>query len=187
MVLASGLLATIVGGTFAAALLTIRELRGTTDLRRQSREALVAADVFEKHIIDLETGLRGFVITHDESFLEPSDDARAALPNSAGALERLAADEPVQLARVRRIVRAMNAYIRQYALPLVGAVRRNDPSVRSVDRTVKAQRRVDALRVGLNSFRAAERARLSTRDTDVDDVARRATTQPASVLEGRSS
>jgi GAF domain-containing protein/CHASE3 domain sensor protein len=176
MVVASGLLATIVGGTFAAALLTITELRGTTDLRRQTREALVAADVFEKHIIDLETGLRGFVITHDESFLEPSDDARAALPNSARALERLAADEPVQLARVRRIVRATNAYIRQYALPLVGAVRRNDPSVRSVDRTVKAKRRVDALRAGLNSFRAAERARLSTRDADVDDVARRATT-----------
>jgi hypothetical protein len=39
MVVASGLLATIVGGTFADALLTITELRGTTDLRRQTREA----------------------------------------------------------------------------------------------------------------------------------------------------
>ena len=38
--------------------------------------------------------------------------------------------------RVRRIVRAMNAYIRQYALPLVDDVRRNDPSVRSVERTL---------------------------------------------------
>ena len=179
MVVASGLLALIVGGAFAAVLLTITELRGTTDLRRQTREALVAADTLEKQVIDLETGLRGFVITRDESFLEPSNDARAALPDSARALERLAADEPVQLARVRRIVRAMNAYIAQYALPLVDAVRRNDPYVRSVERTVTAKQRVDALREGLNSFREAERSRLSARDADVDEAARRATAAAA--------
>ena len=104
MVVASGLLAIVVGGAFAVVLFTITDLRGTTDLRRETREALVAADVLEKHVIDLETGLRGFVITRDESFLEPANEARAALPGSARALERLAADEPVQLARVRRIV-----------------------------------------------------------------------------------
>jgi signal transduction histidine kinase/CHASE3 domain sensor protein len=179
MVVASGLLALIVGGAFAAVLLTITELRGTTDLRRQTRDELVAADTLEKHVINLETGLRGYVITRDESFLEPSNDARAALPDSARALERLAADEPVQLARVRRIVRAMNAYIRQYALPLADAVRRNDPSARSVERTVTAKQRVDALREGLSSFREAERSRLSARDADVDEAARRATAAAA--------
>jgi signal transduction histidine kinase/CHASE3 domain sensor protein/soluble P-type ATPase len=184
MVIASGLLAMVVGGTFAYVLLTITELRGTTDLRRQTREELVAADTFEKHVIDLETGLRGFVITRDESFLEPANEARAALPESARALERLAADEPVQLARVRRIVGAMNAYLGQYALPLVDAVRRNDPSARSVDRTLTAKRRVDALRQGLNSFRDAERVRLSTRDADVDVAARRASAAAAVGIAG---
>jgi signal transduction histidine kinase/CHASE3 domain sensor protein len=179
MVVASGLLAMIVGGAFAVVILTNTELRGTTDLRRQTRDGLVAADALEGHLIDLELGLRGFVVTRDESFLEPANEARAALPASAGALERLAADEPVQLARVRRIVRAMNAYVRQYALPLVDATRHNDPSVRSVDRTVSAKRRVDALREGLNSFRTAERARLSARDADVDEAARRATAAAA--------
>jgi signal transduction histidine kinase/CHASE3 domain sensor protein len=174
MVVASGLLATIVGGAFAVVLLAITELRGTTDLRRETRDELVAVDALEKHVIDLETGLRGFIITRDESFLEPTNEARAALPASARALERLAADNPVQLARVRRIVRAMNAYIRQYALPLVDAVRRNDPSARSVERTVAAKRRVDALRAGFTSFREAERAGLGARDADVDKAARRA-------------
>jgi signal transduction histidine kinase/CHASE3 domain sensor protein len=179
MVVASGLLAMIVSGAFAVVILTNTQLRGTTDLRRQTRDELVAADMLERHVIDLEIGLRGFVITRDESFLEPANEARAALPASARALERLAADEPVQLARVRRIVRAMNAYVRQYTLPLVDATRRNDPSVRSVDRTVAAKRRVDALREGLNSFRTAERARLSARDADVDEAARRATAAAA--------
>jgi signal transduction histidine kinase/HAMP domain-containing protein len=174
MVVASALLAVIVGGAFAIVLFTITELRGTTELRRQTREELVAAETLEQHVIDLETGLRGFVITRDESFLEPANEARAALPGSARALERLAAGEPVQLARVRRIARAMDAYVAQYALPLVDAVRRDDPSARSVEGTITGKRRVDALREGLNSFSESERARLSKRDADVDQAARRA-------------
>src|SRR4051794_25739072 len=171
MVVASGLLAMIVGGAFAVVLVAIAELRGTTDLRRQTREALIAADTLEKHVIDLETGLRGFIITRDESFLEPSNEARAALPAASRSLARLASGEPIQLARVRRIVAAMNAYVQQYAQPLVEAVRRGDPSVRSVERTVTAKRRVDALREGFTSFSDAERVRLSRRDADVDQAA----------------
>jgi CHASE3 domain sensor protein len=184
MVVASGLLALIVGGAFAAVLLAITDLRGTSDLRRQTREALVAADTLEKRIIDLETGLRGFVITRDDSFLEPSDVARAALPGAAQALERLAADEPIQLARVRRIVRSMDAYIRQFVVPLVDAVRRDDPSVRSLERTVTAAQRVGALRAGLNSFSESERARLSVRDADGEQAARRATVAAAVGIAG---
>jgi signal transduction histidine kinase len=179
MIIASGLLALIVGGAFTVVLLTITNLRGTTDLRRQTREALVAADTLEKHLTDLETGLRGFVITRDESFLEPSDDARAALPQSERALERLAAGEPVQRARVRRISGATDAYLQQYALPLIEAVRRNDPSTHSLERTLAGKRRVDALRAGLHSFREAERSRLAARDADVDEAARRATAAAA--------
>ena len=175
MVVASGVLAVVVGGAFAVVLLTITELRGTTELRRETREALVAADLLEKHMIDLETGLRGFVITRDERFLEPANEARAALPGSARALERLVADEPVQLARVRRIVRAMNGHIVRYALPLVDAVRRDDPSARSVEPNLAAKRRVDALRAGVASFRDAVRVRIAVRDADVDKAARRAT------------
>ena len=175
MVVASGLLAIVVGGAFAAVLLTIDDLQGTTDLRRQTREAIIAADALEQNIIDLETGLRGFVITGDATFLQPSNDARASLPDSTGNLERLAADEPAQLARVRGISRAVDAYVRQYALPLVAAVRRDDPSARSVKRTLAGKKRVDALRDSLTSFRTAERTRLATRDADVDTAAHRAT------------
>jgi signal transduction histidine kinase len=174
MVVASGLLALIVGAAFAAVILTSTNLRGTTELRRETTQELAAADALEKSIIDLETGLRGFVITRDESFLEPSNAARAQLPANAKALERLAADEPVQLIRIRRINRAIDGYVEHYALPLVAAVRRNDRSVRSVERTIAGKRRVDTLREGLSSFRVAERARLSARDADVDTAARRA-------------
>ena len=93
MVIASGLLAIIVGGAFAAVLVSVTALRGTTDVRRQTRDELVAADTLEKHIIDLETGLRGFIITRDEGFLEPFNDAVFAPPCRA-ARERSSASRP---------------------------------------------------------------------------------------------
>jgi signal transduction histidine kinase len=179
MVVASTVLALIVGGAFAIVLVLITELRATTDLRRETRDFLVAAERLEKHIIDLETGLRGFVITRDESFLEPSDAARTALPGSARALERSASDVPVERARVERIVRAVDRYVNEYALPLVAAVRRGDPSARSVEDTLTAKRRVDALRANLNSLREAERVRLSVRDADLERAAGRATAAAA--------
>jgi signal transduction histidine kinase len=184
MVVASCLLVLVVGGAFAVVLLTNAELRGTTNLRRETREALAAADTLEKQIIDLETGLRGFVITRNESLLAPTNDARAALPQSAATLERLAANDPVQRARARRIVRAANAYLQQYALPLIDAVRRNDASARSVQRTVAGKRRVDTLRAALQSFRDAERGRLSARDADVETATRRATIAAAVGIAG---
>jgi signal transduction histidine kinase len=174
MVIASGLLAVIVGGAFAIVLVTITQLRGTTDLRRETRELLVAADALERQITDLETGLRGFVITRDESFLEPANEARAALPAAERTLEQRAAGDPVQRARARRLVAATSAYLDQYALPLIADVRRDDPSAHGLERTLTGKRRVDALRAGLNSFREAERVRLSVRDADVDEAARRA-------------
>jgi signal transduction histidine kinase len=184
MVVASIVLALIVGGAFAIVLVFITELRATTEQRRQTRDFLVAADRLEKNVIDLETGLRGFVITRDESFLEPTNAARAALPGDARALQRSAADVPTERARVARIVRALDRYREEYALPLVDAVRRGDASARSVEHTLAAKRRVDALRAGLNSLREAERVRLSVRDDDLERAAERATAAAAIGIAG---
>jgi signal transduction histidine kinase len=184
MVIASGLLAIIVTAAFSVLFLAITTLRETTDRRRETREELIAADRLEKLVIDLETGLRGFVITGEEQFLEPWDAARAAVPERARALERLVADDPIQLARARRIVRAATIYIQQYAMPLVGAVRQNDASVRSVARTEAGKRRVDALRTRFDGFTNSSRALLTAREADADIAARRATIAAAVGVSG---
>jgi signal transduction histidine kinase len=175
MVVASGLLATLVGAAFAILLLTVDELRASTDLRRQTREELVAADEVEKLVIDLETGVRGFAITREERFLAPWRDARAAFPDQARELERLTADDPGQLLQARRIVRAVRSFIEAYTVPLVSAVRRNDVSARSVARTEEGKRQVDALRAQFERFAATGLALLEQREASADDAAQRAT------------
>jgi CHASE3 domain sensor protein len=82
----------------------------------------------EKVIIDLETGARGHVITGEDRFLEPWNDARAIFPAQARTLERLASDNPDDLRRLRTIVQDVASYIQEYATPLVEEARRNDVS-----------------------------------------------------------
>jgi small subunit ribosomal protein S13 len=49
---------------------------------------LTAHKELEKLVVDLETGQRGYVVTHDERFLEPWQTARAAIRPTAERLER---------------------------------------------------------------------------------------------------
>jgi signal transduction histidine kinase len=175
MVVASGLLATLIGAAFVTLLLTVDELRSSSNLRRQTQEELASADAVEKLVIDLETGVRGFVITREERFLGPWREGRAALPEQARELERLTAKDPGQLAEARKIVQTARSFIEEYTVPLVSAVRQNDASARSVARTEEGKRRVDALRAEFERFAATGRALLDERDASANDAARRAT------------
>ncbi len=184
MVVASGVLAIVVVASFLVLLLAITNLRESTQERQETREGLVAADELEKLVIDLETGVRGFVITRDERFLEPWNAALAAFPERSAALERLVAGDPVQLARARRIAQDGASYIQGYARPLIAAVRRNDPSAQSVARTEIGKERVDAIRAQFATFTAAARESLTEREADADSAGRRAFTAGAVGLGG---
>jgi signal transduction histidine kinase len=174
MVVAGVLLVVVVGTTFAFLLVAIARLRESAQLTRRASEELIAADAMEKVVIDLETGVRGYVITGEDRFLEPWNDARAVFPVQAGTLERLTGDNPDELRQARRIVRDVESYIREYATPLVNAVGRGVAFPHSVATTDEGKRRVDALRAELDGLRATERARVTARQDRADAAARRA-------------
>src|SRR5262245_6112947 len=103
MLLASGLLTLVLGATFAVLLLAVDDLRGAARATHASQEVLATANEMERLVIDLETGVRGFVLTRDERFLEPWDNARRNLPARAAALERQSAADPEQERRARQL------------------------------------------------------------------------------------
>jgi signal transduction histidine kinase len=183
MAVASLLLALLVGSAFTVLLLTISDLRASGRLLTHSREANASADRLEELVIDLETGVRGFVITRQERFLEPWRNARAKIPGEARTLDGLA-DQPDQKTRARGIVRAANAYVTEYSVPLVNAARQNDPAVRSIATTVEGKRRVDALRRSFESFRSVERTLLDKRQRRNNSNAGRAVTLASVGLAG---
>jgi signal transduction histidine kinase len=175
MAVASLLLALLVGSAFTVLLVAISDLRASGRLLTHSREASASADRLEEFVIDLETGVRGFVITRQERFLEPWENARARIPGESRTLASLA-DQPQQKRRARAIARAAAAYITEYSVPLVNAARRNEPAARSIAVTLEGKRRVDALRRSFESFRSVERTLLDQRQRRNDSNAGRAVT-----------
>jgi signal transduction histidine kinase len=172
-VLASGLLAVIIGGVFAVLLVAIVDQRGLRSRALDSRAQLASADDLVRLLIDLETGQRGFVITRTERFLEPWTAARAVLPARAERLAR-SAEDPAQARRAREIARAIASYIRDYSVPLVRNARQGRASARSVAATEEGKKRVDSLRALISRFRESERDLAAARQASVNDAGRRA-------------
>jgi len=179
----SGMLAVVVGAGFAVLLVAIDELRDSARLATHSREELGAADKLEKLVIDLETGVRGFVITREDRFLEPWRAARTAVSAQAERLARFT-DSPDQARLIRRIERAGTAYINEYAAPLVDAARRGDPLARSIATTAEGKRRIDAIRADFDRFEGTERRLLTRRQEHDDANARRAVLAASAGLAG---
>jgi signal transduction histidine kinase len=163
-VIAGGLLTLALVAGFGAVLLAIRHLDSSTQARSHSRQELLAANALETLVIDLETGVRGFVIARDERFLAPYEQARAVFARRAAGLERLVVGEPAQLARLRQIVRRVRAYVEDYSVPLLAAVRSRKASTRSVVTTAEGTRRVDAIRADFRAFGAAAVTAIEARD-----------------------
>jgi signal transduction histidine kinase len=163
----------IVGATFALLLVAIEDLRNAGRRADRSRAELTAADGLEKLAIDLETGVRGFVITGQDRFLQPWRAARADFADQARTLQRLV-ENPEQARRVGRIIREGRSYISDYSTPLVRAVRQDLPYAGSVAATAEGKRRVDAMRAGFDRFAAMDQALLTERQNRADEDARRA-------------
>jgi signal transduction histidine kinase len=184
MVVASGLLAIVVGAAFAVLLSSVADLRSSERRARQSEEVLVVANQLERLVVDIETSQRGFVITGQERFLRPWRDARAASPGQAGALERLVAGNAEQEERARAIARAGESYVQDYSIPLVSIARGNLAAARTEALTDEGKRRIDGIRAEFDRFVATERSLASDRERRSDAAARRAIVAAAGGLAG---
>ena len=174
VMLASAVLVLLIAGAFLVLLLALDSMRDSGALARHSRMELAAANRLEKLVVDVETGQRGYVITHEPRFLAPWHTARTTVPVAGRRLLALA-DDRADHPRLSQLVRAVRSYIREYSLPLVAAARRGDPDVRSVGTTLQGKRLVDALRSRFDRYVAGERDLLTARQADADSEAHRAT------------
>ncbi len=129
----------------------------------------------ERSVIDLETGLRGYLATGERRFLEPYTRAGVSLAHQLPSLQGLA-DTPAQRTRAREIADAVTSYQRTYGAPLaarsVYRLSRHD----AVGITAEGKRLVDALRVRFAAFSSDEQALSAQRTTATAAGARRATT-----------
>jgi PAS domain S-box-containing protein len=95
---------------------------GTVDRIEDSDEAIAQSNLIGRLIIDEESGLRGYVATGDDRFLEPYKNAVSAFPGSLKYLDErnLDDDEKKQIAR---LVADHEIWLESFAAPLIAETR----------------------------------------------------------------
>src|SRR5262249_36989443 len=76
---ALGAVLSVVVGMFVFMLLPSRSLDKTSIQARHAIQSEQSAAELERIAVDLETGVRGYLLTHDVSFLQPYDAGRNSL------------------------------------------------------------------------------------------------------------
>jgi signal transduction histidine kinase/CHASE3 domain sensor protein len=139
--------------------LLIGAVRAADEANARTNDILTAVQGvsdLEKGVIDSETGMRGFVITGSERFLDPLNTARAALPDQERRIraEVKGGEGPL----VDPLFADIDAYMSQWVDPVVAARRVSPARARELVVRGEGKRRVDDIRAQFTAIRSGLRA-----------------------------
>lgn len=143
---AAGLTAVLLAGSLVAGVMHLRETLAWID---HTDVVIGQAHFVERLLIDEETGIRGYLLSHDRSFLEPFVAGGRELPPALDRLIALVADNPPQQVRARQIA-GDAAQWRAWAERVDPAAQPDVPSL------LARKKKMDALRTQLASLVALE-------------------------------
>jgi two-component system, sensor histidine kinase and response regulator len=143
-----------ISGMFAALLLGVRDQRAQRTEGRNSTELVRQAQAVERAIIEVDSGLRGYLLTGEPRLLPPFIAGHVALDEHFEAMESLVRDRQ-QLRTLARLRAAADGYLNDFALPLRtgGAPRERAELVAAL---TEGERRLDGLQARFAAFNAAE-------------------------------
>lgn len=118
----------------------------------------------EKNMVDMETGQRGYVITGQESYLDPYIEGKEKLVELKEQLAGLISDNPAQLTLLQDIHNSMIDWIQVAGEPVVSLRQANDlDAVRQFFATDPGKADMDEIRSSLITFRNNELALTESR------------------------
>ena len=157
------------------ALFSLRELRTRTEARQlvlNSFDVVQQLQALDLAVRDAETGQRGFLLTGDESYLQPYENAQAVIPGELKTLRRLTAGDPrqqQQLAELDRSTADKMAELRQ----TVGLRRAgNAAAALAIVRTDRGRDAMVTTTDIISDMQAEERSVLDARVAEWDSASR---------------
>ena len=158
MLVVSASFAVVLVGAFAVLVLAIDAQRsaGRTALRAQ--EAIAAGRALEATALNLDNGVRGYVITGRRGSLAPYETAQRAYPQRLAALREVLSGSADEARHLSRIAAGIQDYIELWGRPLIAVANDNLEVARSVIRNTIGRERIDALRREFEGLFDRERA-----------------------------
>jgi CheY-like chemotaxis protein/CHASE3 domain sensor protein len=161
----------LIGGVFGAVVFVglILFLLSTIGWVEHTDRVTRAASELQRQSIDMETGMRGFLLTGEESFLEPYQSALPRLKADTDALRTLVSDNQQQVDRVNRITGLQEAW-NEFARSMIAA-RRAGGDVQAAVRLGRGKRLTDDMRTEFTAFMDTEQALRFQRNNDANRTA----------------
>ncbi len=160
---------------------SLGEQRASNERFTRSLDTIEQLQVALSRVKDAETGQRGYLLTGNELYLEPFNNARASLPGMVEALKRLIDDNP----RLKQRADALQGMIDEKLAELdqtIAMVRAgNGNGAAEIVRSDRGRLSMDRIRALVADMVRDERARLAERQEEVQSSA---TTSAALVLGG---
>ncbi|MDG9923529.1 MULTISPECIES: response regulator [unclassified Pseudomonas] len=128
-------------------------------------QVLNHANEVYKQTLDMETGMRGFLLSGNEEYLKPYELARGKFQPQLEQLAERVADNPPQVQRAQRVL-ALQKQWDEYAQEVIVARRKGGDFLPEVIRG-RGKNLTDAIRGEMEAFITTERALRQQRNTDV--------------------
>ncbi len=158
---------------FAFLLEGMSSMKSTADVARRAERVVLLTSRLHRLTVDLETGVRGRLLTGDDAYLTPYRDAQRQIPSVESQLSELVEDpaQRIRLAQLRERVEGYRTGWATMAAEIPLGLDRSD----LVQQLGNGKEQLDALRVRFDAFRTAELALSDRQAAKSEDSADRAT------------
>ncbi|MFN4065971.1 MAG: sensor histidine kinase [Thermosynechococcus sp.] len=134
---------------------------------RHSQRVQLEARELLNHLIDAETGIRGYHLTQRGSFLEPYHTALAQLPATLEELETILSYYPQQLANFQHLRALVNRSTGLLTAQMNSSSSNRQPLMEEIE---QSKRVMDQTRAAINAFITAEERLLVNRQQQLESL-----------------
>ncbi len=157
----------MLGNTVLTVLHQRRSAQDASEVAHTGRVLQSLADALSS-LKDAETGVRGFVLSGDERYLEPWRTARPAIDDELGLLQRWLDENPAERASSRTLDEQARSLLRSFEQIIAERRLRSPSATVELPALAQAKTRMDALRALVADIGQRERARLAARKAERD-------------------
>ncbi|SFH94499.1 PAS domain-containing protein [Planctomicrobium piriforme] len=149
----------------------LARLNQQEELVNHTYEVQQVGTVFLRHMVDAETGYRGFLLTSNEMFLEPYDTATQQIPPRIIRLQTLTVDNPDQAQRVKNLDARSRQLLRQLEQGILQH-RQGSNLPSSKDALLAIKNEMDVLRAEVMELQATESQLMAVRKATAENAYR---------------
>src|SRR3954453_5148952 len=171
MLLFSAAAAVLLAAAFVVLIVATRTARDAGREALRSQKAITAGEVLEKSVLNLDNGLRAYIINGRRRSLAPYAAARRAWPEQLVALRGLSGDDPSGGAALGRSGGEIQHYMDLWAEPLIAVAKDRPDVARSIIGNVTGRERIDGIRAQFATLFSRERAIAAGRQANAEDRA----------------